>query len=196
MKNHYLVFILMVGLIAVACSTVKYNKVYSYQDEFLNNSKKYTRVHLRPEEKRTEIGAANIIFEKEMNKDGESGNAYFVVCRASSSFKVKDKGFIKTGDRQFEVLLMNPVSEVKSKSEATISGTVLADTSGVVTGQTANIDTRTWIEDKFVINLSTEIAEAITKSSNIILRLYFGPIPITYKLEGYKLISVKNALKN
>jgi uncharacterized protein YxeA len=99
MKNRSLVFIFMVAFIIVACSTVKYNKVYSYQDEFLHNSKKYTRIHLRPEERRTEIGPANMIFEKEMNKDGESVNAYFVVSRSSSSFKVKDKGFIKTGER-------------------------------------------------------------------------------------------------
>lgn len=186
----------MVAFVAVACSSVKYNKVYSYQDEFLHNSKKYARIHLKPIERRTDIGAANIIFEKEINKEGEDINAYFVVYRSSSSFKVKDKGFIKTGDRQYDVLLMDPVSQFKSKSEATISGIATADTSGVVTGQTADIDTRTWIEDKFVINLSKEIAEGIKEASNVILRFYFGPIPITYKLEGYKLLSVKNAMKN
>lgn len=196
MKNHSPIFILMVAFVAVACSSVKYNKVYSYQDEFLHNSKKYARIHLKPVERRTDIGAANIIFEKEINKEGEDINAYFVVYRSSSSFKVKDKGFIKTGDRQYDVLLMDPVSEFKSKSEATISGIATADTSGVVTGQAADIDTRTWIEDKFVISLSKEIAEGIKEASNVILRFYFGPIPITYKLEGYKLLSVKNALKN
>jgi hypothetical protein len=196
MKNNFTILILMVALVAVACSTVKYNKVYSYQDEFLHNSKKYTRIHLKPVERRTEIGSANMIFEKEMNKEGEAVNVYFVVSRSSSSFKVKNKGFVKTGDKQFDVPLMDPVSEFKSKSETTIYGIATADTSGVVTGQTADIDTRTWIEDKFVINLSNEIAEGIKEASNVILRFYFGPIPITYKLEGYKLLSVKNALKN
>jgi hypothetical protein len=92
--------------------------------------------------------------------------------------------------------LKDTVSELKTKSEASVSGIASVDSSGVVSKQTADIDTRTWIEDKFIVDISHAAAAEILRASDIIFRFYFGPIPVTYKLEGYKLRSVQNTLKD
>jgi hypothetical protein len=183
------------AFLAFSCSSVIYNKVYRIDDEFRDNVKHYTRVNIRPADKRTEIGSARITLEKVVNKEGEAVNAYFVINRSSSSFKADNAGFIKAGDKKFEISLLDPVSEFKSRSEAAISGLATVDTSGLVTGQTPGIDTRTWIEDKFVVTLSQEVVMGISEAKDVIFRFYFGPIPATYKLEGYKLLAVQKVLK-
>ena len=195
MKITLHLLIIIVSFAEVSCGTLKYNKVYSYEDEFRDNVKTYTRIRIKPEERKIEIGSARLIIEKEAGDEGEATNAYFVIYRSSSSFKVDRSGFVKIGDKKYEVNLKDPVSELKTKSEVSISGIATADTSGVVTGQTANIDTRTWIEDKFVINFSKEVTAGITASSDIIFRFYFGPIPATYRLEGRSLEAVKRILE-
>ena len=194
MKGYSSFLIIAVTFSSVACSSVRYNRVYSVADEFRENVKTYTRISLRSEEKRTEIGSARIVLEKVVSNEGEAVRAYFVVTRSSFSFKVDDKGFIKADDKKFEISLLDPVSQLKTKSEATISGLATVDTSGVVTGQSADIETRTWIEDKFVINLAKEVETGILKAQNVLFRFYFGPIPATYELKEKKLVLVKQIL--
>lgn len=195
MKSYYSFLIVAVVLTAFSCSSVRYNKVYQIDDEFRNNTKKYTRIHLRPEDRRTEIGSATMIFEKQIDSEGQDVSGYFVVSRSSSSFKVAEDGFMKAGNNKIELKLKDPVSEFKSRSEATISGLASVDSSGTVTGQSADIDTRTWIEDKFIVNLSQEAVKGISEAKNVMFRFYFGPIPATYELEGKKLYSVQRVLK-
>lgn len=194
--KKYLPLLVAAGVfITGGCSTVKYNRVYRYEDEFRDNIKNYTRVSIKAEEKRTEIGTARIIFEHVVNKDKERSDAYFVISRSSSSFKVDKTGFLKADDKKFDLSLINTESGIKIKSEVSTLGYNTLDTTGVAIGQMADIDTRTWIEDKFLINLSQEAAGAISVAEVVIFRFYFGPIPATYELKEKKLRLVKKVLR-
>jgi hypothetical protein len=195
MKKFLPLLVAAVAIAAGGCSTVKHNKVYSYRDEFRDNVKILTRVMLKPEDRRTEIGTSKIIFEHVVNKDMERVDAYFVISRSSSSFKVDKTGFLKADDKKFDLSLINTESGLKIRSEAGISGFNTLDTTGVAIGQMADMDTRAWIEDKFLINLSQEAAASISAAEVVIFRFYFGPIPATYELKGKKLISVQKVLK-
>ena len=196
MKRVLQLLIIAISFAAVSCGTLRYNRVYSYDDEFRDNVKTYTRVSVKPEERRTEIGSARLIMEKKTSKEGEAINAYFIIYRSSSSFKVDRSGFVKVGDKKYGLSLQDPVSELKSKSEVSISGIATVDTSGTVTGQTADIDTRTWIEEKFVISFSREVAERMTEAESVLFRFYFGPIAATYRLEGRRLGVIKQVFKS
>jgi len=56
------------------------------------------------------------------------------------------------------LVLRERASELRTKSEATLSGIVTVESLGVASWQTADIDTRSWIEEKFVVNLEREEA--------------------------------------
>ncbi len=187
MKKMLTGFIVMIAVVLWSCSAVRYNKVYKYDDEFRGSSRKYVRVLLRPVERRTEIGHARVIFEKVKGVQGVSRDAYFVIMRAASSFGADRKGFLKAGENKYDLELRDPVSEYRSKTDETVSTVVSKDTSGVSVSTTTDIDTRTWIEEKFIISITDEGAGAIKASDEIIFRFYFGPVPVTYILKGKKL---------
>lgn len=155
----------------------------------------YVRVMLKPEERRTEIGHARVIFEKVSGVQGVNRDAYFVIMRAASSFGADRKGFLKAGGIKFETELRDPVSEYRTSTDETVSTVVSKDTSGVSVSTTTEIDTRTWIEEKFIITIPGEIAGAIMTSDEIIFRFYFGPVPATYHISGKKLQAIKEVIE-
>jgi hypothetical protein len=195
MKKHLLYLLIIISFTITSCETLKYNRVYIYKDEFRESERTYTTIRIKPEERRTEIGSARLVLEKELGQGWEDINAYFIIYRSSSSFEVDRSGFVKIGDHKYELSLQDPVSEFKSESEATISGIASVDSSGVVSGQTADVDTRTWIEDKFVVYLPQEVVSDAAEAEAVIFRFYFGPIPVTYKLGGKNLDSAQEVLK-
>jgi hypothetical protein len=194
MKREILNLIIIIQIAAVSCGTLRFNKVYRYKDEFRENEKAYTRIRVRPDERRTEVGTARVIIEKESGIKGISADLYFVIYRSASSFRVGLSGYLKAGENKYKLALRDPASELRTKSEATISGITTIDSSGVVTGQAADIDTRTWIEEKFVISLSREMVSGITGSEEAVFRFYFGPIAATYAIKGNKLSAIKKVL--
>jgi hypothetical protein len=194
MQKGILSIIILVSCATLSCGTLRYNKVYRYRDEFRDNEKAYTRIKVRSDERRTEVGSARVIIEKEISKGGTSVNLYFVIYRSASSFKAGFSGYLKAGDKKYELVLKDPVWELRTKSEASISGIATVDSSGIVTGQTADIDTRTWIEEKFVASLSGEMVAIIVGSAEAHFRFYFGPIAATYIIKGKRLAAVKKVL--
>jgi hypothetical protein len=194
MKREILYLIIVIQIAAVSCVTPRYNKVYRYKDEFRENEKAYTRIRVRPDERRTEVGPARVIIEKESDIKGISTDLYFVIYRSASSFRVGLSGYLKAGENKYELALRDPLSELRTKSEAANSDITSVDSSGVVTGQAAGIDTRTWIEKKFVISLSQEMVSGITGSDEAVFRFYFGPMPATYVIKGNRLSAIKKVL--
>ncbi len=194
MKNRILRLIMTCIFVLNSCSTVKYNKVYSYYDEFRDNSKKFVRVGIKSEEKRSEVGTARIIMEKEAMKEGEEVRAYFVIWRSSASFAADGSGFIKVGGMKYELSLQDQVSKFRTKSEANITNFAAPDSTGLSSAFSTDIDTRTWIEDKFVITLPDEVVKAISGTSEAIFRFYFGPVPASYILDRRRLKLVKEVI--
>ena len=195
MKREILYLIIVIQVAVVSCGTLRYNKVYWYRDEFRDSEKAYTRIKVRPDERRTEVGSARIIIEKELSRGGTSVDLYFVIYRSASSFRAGFSGYLKADDKKYELALKDPVEELRTKSEVSVSGIATVDSSGIVTGQTADIDTRTWIEEKFMAGLSGEMAAVIAGSSEVFFRFYFGPIPVTYKIKGKRLAAIKKVLE-
>jgi hypothetical protein len=195
MKRKLFIMLVPVLLITISCGSVRYNKVYSYEDEFRGSSRKYLRIVLKDDERRNEIGDARVILESSHNENDHSLVAYFAIPRASSSFRADGSGYIKAGEDKFEIPLMDPVSEVKMKTEESISTFTSSDSTGVSTTATASSDTQVWIEEKFMLKLSEEHKKSILQAGGVIFRFYFGPVPATYLLRGKKLELIKEVLR-
>jgi len=191
MKKFLAGFIVMSIIVLWSCSTVRYNKVYNYDDEFRGSSREYVRLVLKPEERRTEIGHARLIFERVEGTDGAYHEAYIVIMRAASSFGADRKAFLKAGEDKYELELKDPVSEYRTRTDETVSTYISKDTSGVSVSTTTDIDTRTWIEEKFIIKIPGESINAIMGSEELLFRFYFGPVPATYSIKGKKLGLIK-----
>jgi hypothetical protein len=172
-----------------------YDNYQRYDDEFKNNTKIISRVMLRPIERRTEISAAYIIFEREFSSSSDVAKAYFVVSRTMNSFKIENKGFMKVGEKPFEIEISSPVSEYRSKSETSVSSYAKVDSTGVHTGQTTDIDESKWIDDKFMFPLTDDMKDRIKDADVIILRFYFGPIPATFRIAGSKFNPVRKMFR-
>jgi hypothetical protein len=195
MKRCILYLSLGLIILIASCSAIRYNRGYRYDDEFRGGVRNYIRLSIKPEERRTEIGVARVIIEKEIKGSLENVKAYFVVSRTPSSFKSEKTGYMKVGDHKFELSIEDPVSELRTKSEATMSGFSRSDSTGVESKQSADIETRVWNEDKFILNLSGEIVSEVLKAREVIFRFYFGPIPVTYRITGSTLEELQEALK-
>lgn len=185
----------MIAIVLWSCSSVRYNKVYRYDDEFRGSSREYVRLMLKPEERRTEIGHARVIFERVEGVQGVSRDAYFVIMRAASSFGADRYGFLKAGENKYELELRDPVSEYRTSTDETVSTVFSKDTTGLSVSTTTDIDTRTWIEEKFIIRIPDESAGAIKASDEVVFRFYFGPVPVTYHISGNKLLVIKEVLE-
>lgn len=195
MKKSGYIIIVVQFLILTGCSQMFYDNYQRYDDEFKNNTKIISRVLLRPVERRTEISAAYLIFEREFSSSSDVAKAYLVVSRTMNSFKIENKGFMKIADQSFEIEISNPVSEYKSKSETSVSSYAKIDSTGVHTGQTTDIDESKWIDDKFMFTLTDDMKERMKYTDAIILRFYFGPIPATFRIAGSKLKPVRRMFR-
>jgi len=194
MKRMLILYFVVSAIIFLSCSSVKYNTVYRYDDEFRGNSREYVRIIVRPEERRTEIGQARIIFEKVEGNDGGFRDAYFVIMRAASSFRADEIGFLKAGESKFGIKLTDPVSELRMETEETVSTYTSQDSTGTSVTTSSDTDTRTWVEEKFIIKISDESAIGILETDEIIFRFYFGPVPVTYRIIGKELELIKEVI--
>lgn len=178
-----------------SCSAVRYNKIYRYKDEFTGSNREYVRIGIRPEERRTEIGNARVIIEKVEGPGGVTQDTYFVIMRAASSFGVDRRGFIRAGGINYEVELMDPVSEFRTKTEETLMTVSSGDSTGTTVSTTSDSDTRTWIEEKFMVRIPAESFSSVKSGNEVIFRFYFGPVPVTYVIKGKKLDLVREVLE-
>jgi hypothetical protein len=194
MKKIKYLMLLVPGLLLTSCAWLLYDNYQKFDDEFRNNKKFIARVIIDPEERRTEINSAYVIFEREVSSDQDNVKAFFVISRSSNSFKIEDQGFLKANDQSFEIKIINTVSEYKSRTETSVKTYAKTDSTGVETGQTTDIDERNWIDDKFMFTLTPEMISEIRKSDVFIVRFYFGPMQATFKFRGSKLNPIHKVL--
>jgi len=193
MDKKVALFIILSSLLT-GCSWIFYDRFQEFYDEFRNSRKAIVRMDIRPLESRTEIGNANIIFEREYSEQYDIVKAYIVIERSSSSFKIGDQGFFKIDNDSYEISLEKIVSEQKMKTESTISSFSKTDSTTVSSGSSTESDTRIWIDDKFVFTLTNDMINKIKTSENLIFRFYFGPIPGTFRIKGTDLNLLKKIL--
>jgi hypothetical protein len=176
------------------CLRMFYVNFQKFDDEFKNNTKIIARILIRPEERGTEINYSQVIFEREVSANQDIVKAYFVISRSTTSFKIENLGYLKADNQSFEINVVCPVSEYKSKNHTSVSTYAKTDSTGVKTGQTTDTDQQTWIDDKFIFTLTPEMIAKIKKSDEFIVRFYFGPIPATFKFKGPDLKPIHKVL--
>jgi len=192
-KLKYLILGITLLLMA-SCSWMFYDSYQKFDDEFKNSRKILARIDLDPLERRTEINSAHVIFEREISGKADNVKAFFVIARSSTSFKIENTGYLKADNQSFEINIINPVSEYKSKSEYSVETYSKTDSTGIKTGQTTDIDEHIWIDDKFIFSLSPEMISMIKKAGEFSVRFYFGPIPATFRFKGSKLKPIHKML--
>lgn len=196
MKHKIAFLIIGPFLIVSGCSRLFYEKVQEFDDEFNNSKKIIARMHIKPQERRTEINYARIIFEREFSDQSEALTTYFVVSRSSSSFKTGQAGYLRIGNDNFRITPGSILSEQKSETESSVSAYIDNDGTSVSPGSTTDTDTRLWIEDKFRLTMTPEMITKIKTADVITFRFDFGPIPGTFKIKGLNLDRIKKILKD
>jgi hypothetical protein len=189
----YLIFVIA-ALFMTSCSWMISDSFQKFNDEFKNSSNIIARVDLLPQEKRTEINWAHVIFEREISGKQDIVKAFFVISRSSKSFKIENSGYLKAGNKSFEININNPVSEHNSKSETSVETYSKSDSTGVKTEQKTDVEERIWIDDKFIFSLTPEMVSKIKEADEFIVRFYFGPIPATFSFKGSKLKPIHKML--
>jgi hypothetical protein len=193
MKKTGYIFALIVLLITIAgCTRRIYNRVFTYNDEFRNSSKRIARVRIKGEEKENEINSPEIVFEKVTDDStGESySSVYFVISRPSTSFNIESEGFMKAGGQKFKLKVV-PATEYRTEVESSSSSLVSADSTGMSSYETSGTSTSNWYDEKFVIDLTPEMITAIRSSNELTYRFYFGSVQATFIIDGMKLKAVQ-----
>lgn len=192
-KLKYLIFAILI-LLPAGCSRMISLNFQKFDDEFKNSRKIIARIDLAPEERRTEIDWAHVIFEREISDKQDNVKAYFVISRSSASFKIENSGYLKADGQSFEINITNALTEYKSKNETSVETYTKTDSTGVKTGQKTDINENIWIDDKFIFSLTPDMISKIKYADEFIVRFYFGPIPATFRFKGSKLKPVQRML--
>ena len=151
MKNivfKQLAAILILAASLTGCIRMLYFRTQEYNDEFKNSKKLIARMDIRPQESRTDVDYARIIFEREISDNHDVTKTYFVLSRSSRSFRTDQTGFFKIDNDAYEITLDNILSEQKADTEISTSSYIKSDSTGVSSGSSANSDTNLWIDDK------------------------------------------------
>jgi hypothetical protein len=173
-----------------ACSSFL-NVVQHYPDEFKKTDKFILNQYITPDEKKSLVQGAYITYEKEKGKSAEKVMLYFALQRATISFNVGKKGFLKTGGQSFEIEAVNLTTEGHSQTESSDNVVTTSDSTGVKTAVSSSSETKNWLQDKFKLELSPEMMNALQKGNDLILRFYAGALPITLTVKNKKWAKVK-----
>lgn len=174
------------------CSYLLNAPTKTFEDEFKNTKTHTLAQTFRPDELTSEINSATLTFSRIITDSNENINVYFVINRSSSSFKVDKKGFMKANGNRFEFISEPEGSELKSRQESSTTSTTTKDSTSVKTTYTTDVKNINWYDDKFMVQLTPEMVEALLKTDELLFRFYFGPEQATFRLKGKKLQQVKN----
>ncbi len=167
------------------------NVVVHHPHEFKKTDKFILNQYITPNEKKSLVQGAYITYEKEKGKSSEKVTLYFALQRATISFNVGKKGFLKTAGQSFEIEAVNLTTEGHSQTENSSNSVTTTDSTGVQTLVSASSETKSWLQDKFKLELSPEMMQALQKGNDLILRFYAGAMPITLTIKGKKWAKVK-----
>ena len=192
MKNKLFAFILL-SITLTGCSL--FYPLNTQVDEFKHTKKITLEIGAMPMEYLTNnVTSTNITFEKCILESGETLNAYFVLNRNSSSFKL-DKGcFIKAFGKSYETSIEDQETVNRSQLVSKTESSSIKDSTKVKTESKTISNSYDWYEEKFIIRFTPEMVESIKKTDELIFRFYLGPNQATFKLTGFTLKRVKKLI--
>lgn len=183
MKGRILVSLIIIATISQGCSVLVTGPIRNYRDDFTGGRRYLLTQSVKPREWVSEIGVATMLFEKRVSDMEIKNTLYMVVSRSYESFQSEENGYIKIDDQIFGVSLAGSTIE---------PGWLAAEVAGDVGESKPDITGK--INEKFRIDLTDEIVSAINGARRMEIRLYFGPEPATYRLQGTKLSRLRRLL--
>src|ERR1035437_1915206 len=152
MRNKLFAFILL-SFTLTGCSL--FYPLNTQVDEFKHTKKITLEIGAIPLEHITNsVISTNITFEKSISESGETLNAYFVLNRNSSSFKL-DKGcFIKAFGKSYETAFENQETANRSQLISMTQSSSVKDSTKVKTESKTVSNSYDWYEEKFVIRFT------------------------------------------
>ena len=183
MKGRLLISVLIIATISQGCSVLVTGPIRNYRDDFTGGRRYVLTQSAKPREWASQISGATMIFEKRVSDIEIKNTLYMVVSRSRESFKSEENGYIRIDDKIFGVSLAGSTIE-----PGWLSAEVAGDDSENESALTGKIN------EKFRIDLTDEIVSAINGARRVEIRLYFGPEPATYRLQGTKLSRLRRLL--
>jgi len=188
MKKKLLLF----GLVTFALSSCSLFFPYRVvSDEFKNTKKAIFAIDLPPTEYNTTITSSAITFENALSDSAETINAYFVLHRSSSSFKLDKKCFMKASGKSYEINIENAETESRSALNTTTTSTTVKDSAKIKTKLETISNTDNWYEDRFIVRLTPQMIESVRNTDELLFRFYSGPEQATFKFSGWTMKRVK-----
>ncbi|MEN9612181.1 MAG: hypothetical protein RLZZ628_2995 [Bacteroidota bacterium] len=194
--KQFVKMLLFVGLVSSFRDCHPYfNVIQHYSDEFKKTETFILNQHFTPDEKKSLVKTAFITYQKQKSKVSEKITLFFVFQRNLMSFNIDKKGFIKTNDRSFEIDGKNLNTENVTQT-VTNNNIIVLDSTGVQTALLSSNETTHWLQDKFQLELSDEIAQMLRNGQDLKFRFYSGAIPITFTVKNKDWLILKNWLKS
>jgi len=194
MTNKLFIFIIL-SVSLTSCSLLY--PLNTQVDEFKHTKKITLDVSEVPTEYITSnVISTNITFEKSISESGETLNAYFVLKRNSSSFKLDKDCFIKASENSYKITIENQETEIKSRLESKSESLSVKDSTKVKTQSKTVSSSYDWYEEKFIIPFTPEMVESIKNTKELIFRFYLGPKQATFRLKGTPLKRLKENVIN
>jgi hypothetical protein len=188
MKNKIIFFLSFVVLIISSCT------VYHIQTDDFRNEKTVIYKHsLGVQERRLSYRYASITYRRVIGHDGsENFKIYFVLNSRTGSFPIDSIGYMKAGDKKFEVKTSELDSRYRTSTTTKTSTTIVQDSTSTKTSNTVSSETSEWLTNRFTINADEEIISAIKNGDNLLFRFYFGAETATFELKKSQLEKLKN----
>ena len=192
MKNKLFTFTLL-SFIFTGCSL--FYPLNTVVDEFKHTKKITLETRAIPTEHlATNVSSTNITFEKCISESVETLNAYFVLERSSSSYKLEKGCFIKASGKSFETEIENQETANKSQLLSRTESTSVKDSTKVKTESKTISNSYDYYEEKFTIRFTPQMVESIKNTDELIFRFYSGPKQATFKISGIPLKRIKKLL--
>ena len=171
----------------VSCGT--HSRIQTFNDEFKGSKKILLEQRISPKSySRSPVTSALITYEREIIAlKPDVFKVYFVFTRGSATFDLSNKGFMKVGESKFEIELKS--MDVQHKTGINDTSTTTSDSTGTHT--ISSSETVQWINDKFRIDFTAIMVDAIAKNEEITLQFYSGPKPVTLVITGRRFAELK-----
>ena len=168
------------------------NVIRTYNDEFRGGTKLLMNQYVRPlDQRHSPVQMAIVTYEKEfLNPKPDAFNMYFFFARATTSFDVGRKGFLKIGDTIFDVEAKSMQTELRTG----VNDTTTTTTDSTGTHTIASSETVQWLNDKFKIAFTPDMVTALKNSTLMTIRFYSGPTPVTFVVDDYNYTKLRELL--
>ena len=192
MKNKLFTLILL-SFTFVGCSL--FYPINTLVDEFKHTKKVTLEISVIPTERIiNSVTNTNIIFEKCVSESGETLNAYFVLNRSSSSFKLERGCFIKASGKSYETDIENQETTNRSQLMAMTQSSSVKDSTKIKSETKTISNSYDYYEEKFVIHFAPKMIESIKNTDELIFRYYLGPNQATFRITGPQLKRIKKLI--